>query len=380
MPAQRIYRALEGGGVRGIAHIGAAAVLDALPDHYDTIANVGTSAGSDAAALLSAGISAEAAKKATLEFPFARVIGGIDSLPVVGPAVEGEHLIHDGGLHDGRRLEAAVAETLGTHAGVRTFGDIEARVAAGVPNASKLFITAHDVSRGAVVFPDAYADIYGIKNPNSQSLAFAARASSSIPGFFTPAPIVDAHGLTTYLADGGIDAILPYDTARQLVAERDPGARVINFALGEPAAPANLNAHSPFFGIEYFMQMVRSISSGRRDQLMGDPAVRKDTVMIDTGGVSSTEFNLTANQQLFLYNSGVASALEFVVRDLGQSLTSADRMRLDALAISAQRDITSLVADAVRNRGAVKATEVASLNRRLGAVTTALTRPEAALN
>ncbi len=360
MAPQKIYRALEGGGVRGIAHIGAAAVFDTLPDHYNTIANVGTSAGSEAGALLSAGLSPEAAKAAIDNFPFSSAIeSGLETVPLIGTAIEGERLIRAGGLHDGSRLQAAVEKTLQTHAGISSFGDLNRLLAAGKPGAAKLYIVAHDVANGQVVFPDAYSSVYGIHNPAEQSIAFAARASSSIPGFFAPAQLRDAKGQVWDIADGGVDALLPYDVAQQLATEHDPGARVINFALGDPGQASPIGHGSPVAGVEYIAKLVRSVATARRDALLRDKDVRSDSVIIDTDGIKTTDFNLSKAQQTYLYNSGIVSAMEFVTRDLGTAITRDEAVKLSVLATAARSEITSISAP----------------GRGVGGVTEAMTNP-----
>jgi NTE family protein len=137
--------ALGGGSIRGVAHVG---VLKALEKHGIKPAYLtGNSAGAIVAALYASGLSIEEVEQIALK---------LDWLHLVFPTKSGL------GLFSGKRLEDILKKNLP----VETFG--ESRI--------PLKIVAADLLSGKE---------YVFEKPN-ESIAFAVRASSAIPGIFAP--------------------------------------------------------------------------------------------------------------------------------------------------------------------------------------------------
>jgi NTE family protein len=115
---------LEGGGVKGIALVGAVTALADAGYAFPRVA--GSSAGAVVAALTAALQAAgEPLDRLTelvgsVDYRRLRDPGGLGRLPVVGRALA--LLVHDG-LYEGRYLEQFLSGVLG-ELGVRTFGDL----------------------------------------------------------------------------------------------------------------------------------------------------------------------------------------------------------------------------------------------------------------
>lgn len=172
-PRQRIGLALGGGAARGIAHIGVLEVLEEEKIPIDCIA--GTSAGAIAGGLYAAGMSTAEMREAVIHLNWLEIASL--SLPVMG-------------LLNFDRAASWIDELLKERA--RTFEELSMPFAA----------VAADIVRGEPV-----AIIRG-------KLSAALRASSSVPGIFTPTRLGER-----LLVDGGTLNNLPVSVARRLGAD-----------------------------------------------------------------------------------------------------------------------------------------------------------------
>lgn len=172
-PRQRIGLALGGGAARGIAHIGVLEVLEEEKIPIDCIA--GTSAGAIAGGLYAAGMSTAEMREAVTHLNWLEIASL--SLPVMG-------------LLNFDRAASWIDDLLKERA--RTFEELSMPFAA----------VAADIVRGEPV-----AIIRG-------KLSAALRASSSVPGIFTPTRLGER-----LLVDGGTLNNLPVSVARRLGAD-----------------------------------------------------------------------------------------------------------------------------------------------------------------
>jgi NTE family protein len=169
----RLALALSGGAARGFAHVG---VLRAFERHRISIDMIaGTSAGAVVGGGYAAGIS-------------------VDELAAFGRSLRwrslGRLTISRGGLQSNQPMEMLVREKFP----ITRFEDLRIPFAA----------IATDLHSGAEVVMKGQGDV-----------AFAIRASCSIPGIYVPA--IDEHG--RQLVDGGLVAIVPVAAARSLGAD-----------------------------------------------------------------------------------------------------------------------------------------------------------------
>lgn len=187
----------EGGGVRGIAHVGAAWEFERAGFSFGCLA--GSSAGAIAAALLAAGYSAGELKQELETLDYER-LKGRDFLDRFGALGKLCSILFHFGIYDTDYLEQWVGELL-SRRGVRDFNDIK--------NKGRILkITASDLTAGhLLILPDDLAEL-GI-DPGSFSVASAVRMSTGIPIFFEPMRLRDGEGKVHLIVDGGLISNFP---------------------------------------------------------------------------------------------------------------------------------------------------------------------------
>lgn len=185
----------EGGGVRGIAHIGGAQAIEENGYRWNRLA--GTSAGSIIATLLACGYSSSEIKEVMESLDYKRFMKGswIDKVPLIG---KGLNLFLNEGLYDNSYEEEWLDDLL-KQKGIRNFDDIEE---------DKLKIIISDISNGRMVtIPD---DLVRYGESSKFSIAKAVRMSSTIPFFFRPVKWKVKNQKTFYyIVDGGILSNFP---------------------------------------------------------------------------------------------------------------------------------------------------------------------------
>ncbi len=190
-----------GGGVRGIAHVGALEVAESLGYRWQHVA--GTSAGAIIASLVAAGYTAQELRTIMDEIDYSRFASNpqYDLLHLT----EMSNVFTRGGLHDASYIETFVHEKLEAK-GVHTFGDL---LLQGQENQPDLFqryrltVIVSDITQGRIVRLPQDAHLYGL-DPNALNVARAVRMSASIPFFFIPLQLADANGNRSCIVDGGL--------------------------------------------------------------------------------------------------------------------------------------------------------------------------------
>src|SRR6266581_6809320 len=203
-----IYHAnavLEGGGVRGIGHVGALTVAEHYGYKWDHVA--GTSAGAMVAAMLAVGYSAKEMYKIMSEVDFSRFAdeGKLDLLHVTDVF----NFLTHGGLHPGTYLEEFVAALLRAK-GIETFGQLVDQEHKDNPRLRyRLTVIASDITTGQMLRLPYDAELFGI-NPDKLGIARAVRMSASLPFFYVPINLSRAQdGATSRIVDGGLLSNFP---------------------------------------------------------------------------------------------------------------------------------------------------------------------------
>jgi NTE family protein len=162
----------EGGGVKGIAFVGAIQETERRGFSFNQIA--GTSAGSITASLLAAGYSGEELEELMDELSFLHFlnINWVGKIPIIGKVIN--VLVKDG-IYNGRKIEEWIEDKLQMK-GIKTFGDLPE---------GKLKIIASDLTNGRILIIPDDLHRYNIEW-KTFSVAKAVRMSSSIPYFFQP--------------------------------------------------------------------------------------------------------------------------------------------------------------------------------------------------
>jgi NTE family protein len=304
---------LEGGGVLGIAHVGAVSVLEAHGYRFPRLA--GTSAGAIVATLLAAGMSGEDIRRLLEDV---RLPGFLDRglagrVPLIGPALE---LALDDGVYEGDVVRKWLGDRLAER-GVETFADLRIDDPQVEPGRRyRLVVVVADVSAGELIrLPWDYADRYGL-DPDTQLVADAVRASISIPFFFEPARLRHADGATSVLVDGGVLSNFPIGTFDRTDAlpPRWPtfGVKLI------PHLPADATKLLPFTGLirhgplRLLEQVIATTTVGHDQTELAKPCVAARTMQVDTDSIDPLDFDISTADRRLLVENGRAAAEGFV--------------------------------------------------------------------
>ncbi|MEW8977272.1 MAG: patatin-like phospholipase family protein [Symbiobacterium sp.] len=283
--AQAVF---QGGGVKGIALVGALAVAEELGWRWRAVA--GTSAGALVAALVAAGYRAEALRQVVDELDLRR-FGDTSGWKVANL------LLHEG-IFKGEALLDQVDHLLAERLGRRraTFRDL--------PVACQ--IVATDLThRRMLVFPhDLARPPYGLDDPYDFPVADAVRASTAIPFFFQPYRMELPNGVKATLVDGGLLSNFPVRLFRPMAGP----AHLPTFGFGlRGGDDAVQPTDTP---LELVQAMVNTILSARDlSDLENQWYVR--TISIDTSPYRTTQFDIDAEGKAELYARGRAAAEAF---------------------------------------------------------------------
>ena len=311
-PTERgINLVCEGGGIRGIALVGALGVLEERgfrPRHV-----AGTSAGAIVSTLVAAGYSGAELRDVTLAFDFARLMDKdwLDRIPVIGPGIS---LLRDQGVYEGEAVLAALRALLEPK-GVRTFADLADPDHRGDPLLGyRAQVVVSDLTdRRLLVLPKDAAAL-GL-DPDELEVALAVRASMSIPVLFEPVRITNPRtGRVHLLVDGGMLSNFPiwlFD--RDRAAGRPTlGLKLLDPAPGVAAGAGRRSLRAEVAGAVAFARSLADTVLEARDQLSLEAAPYARTIGVPTLGIGPTEFALPRDRALALYAAGRDAAERFL--------------------------------------------------------------------
>jgi NTE family protein len=305
---------LEGGGVKGIALVGALSVLAEEGYRFGKVA--GTSAGSIVGALLAADIPVDRLREmvATLEY------GKFQDPPLLGrlglPGMLVQVALHKG-LCRGDYLRGWLREQL-AEADVETFKQLrlddpgaDPALAGDADRDYRFVAMASDISNGRLArLPWDYRPRYGL-DPDETPVVDAVRASMAIPYFFLPSRCQDVQaGKAAWLVDGGMLSNFPvavFDRTDATVPRWPTfGIKLSN----RPQANGHLNEVR---GVISLSTAMLSTMTGFYDRMhVDDPQVTDRTIFVDTLGVRATDFHLDHDTAMRLYESGRGAAEKFL--------------------------------------------------------------------
>jgi NTE family protein len=298
---------LEGGGVRGIGHVGALCVAE--EQGYQWVNVAGTSAGAFVAAMLAAGYSAQEMyiiMRDEVDFSRFAQDRGLDGLV----PVEALHLFRQGGIHTGSYIEAFMREKMKAK-GVTTFGDLVIRKDEPKDSNSRyrLTVIASDISSGQMLRLPQDMHQYGL-DADKVDIALAVRMSASIPFFFIPVAQKHNDGRNCLIVDGGLLSNFPvylFDVPGQ---PRHPtfGLRLVD-SLPTASCPWPFNQTDNILQITHALLQTMMTA---HDRLYMDDHTYVRTIAIPVNGISGTKFNLTRQEAETLYQNGRAAAQDFL--------------------------------------------------------------------
>ncbi len=312
---RRVDLVCEGGGVKGIALVGALSVLEERGFQPQNVA--GTSAGAIVATLLAAGYTTAELRGIIEGLDFARLkdTAWEDRIPLGGQALS---ILKDLGIYEGGFFLGLMRELLAAK-GVRTFGDlVHPRYADQPRYRYKVRVIASDITGRALLVLPQDATRLGLANPDDFEVALAVRMSMSIPIFFEPVRFRHLPGGREHLiVDGAVLSNFPvwlfdsegppeWPTFGLRLVEPDPKTPV-SARLSPPAPPrSGIGAV-----VDYLQGLIETMMEANdRQYLTRDVAAR--TIAIPTLGVRSTEFELTRERAAALYEAGRLAAERFL--------------------------------------------------------------------
>jgi NTE family protein len=305
----------EGGGVKGIGLVGALSVLQEQGWKPGNIA--GTSAGAITAAALAAGYSSDELKEIILDIDFARFQdkGWEDKLPIFEKSLS---VLLDLGLYEGDYFLEFMRDLLAKK-NVHTFADLVDPEYADDPRfRSRLQVIASDVTKRELLILPRDAGTLGI-DPDELEVAMAVRMSMSIPIFFEPVRWENPKtGEDHLIVDGGMLSNFPvwlfdcddgedpeWPTFGLLLVEKP------TVPLAASLPPVKAETRGPKAVVEYVKAMAHTMMQAH-DRLYVDQATYARTIPIPTMGVGTTEFDLSRERALGLYDSGRKASDKFL--------------------------------------------------------------------
>ena len=339
---------LSGGGVKGIAYIGALKALDLEGWNFSNIA--GVSAGAMVGSILASGYSPHSLMDVLNKFNFAKIKGNdiVRRIPIIleyidflqnqrvlneenkeffllmerlkkGCESEFDELnFHDmrcgvvkkiikfcnkGYLFDGDYLEEWMYKVL-IQKGIRTFGDLRGGISDRVnPRGYKMRMTSVDATRGKIVVLPDDMEFYGI-HPDDFEVAKAVRMSTSVPFVFKPVEIKgtgDDGEKNYYFVDGGVFDNFPF----WLIDNEN-----------KPTIGIKIEGKSFLKGLNP-VKILKNIISNLYN--IGTPKKvsfdSKNIISIDVSNISFLDFDLDENEKNYLIESGYKSVKNFFKKD-----------------------------------------------------------------
>jgi NTE family protein len=304
----------EGGGVKGIGLAGAYSMLEERGFEPKNVA--GTSAGAITAALIAAGYRAEELKEIIVSLNFRQFEdkGWEDRIPLFDKSAS---LLLDQGLYEGKRFYEWMKELLEAK-GIRTFRDLVIKDETDPKYRSRLQVIASDVTGRRLLVLPSDAGKLGLE-PDDLEVAHAVRMSMSIPIFFEPVRIKNDKTKTDHIiVDGGMLSNFPvwlfdcepgeepeWPTFGLLLVEPDP-KKPISQRLEKDDRDRGVSAL-----IDYVKAMAQTMMEAH-DRLYIEKEQFARTIPIPTLGVGTTEFDITPERALALYESGRSATAKFL--------------------------------------------------------------------
>mgnify|MGYP005834716965 CR=1 FL=1 len=314
---QKADAVFEGGGVKGIALIGALRAFEEAGFQWQNLA--GTSAGAITAALAAVGYTAvelKAVMDTRVDFRRFMDPAGIGRLPYVGPWLS---MLFTRGMYQGDYFLKLMRQLISEKAGKDnvTFRDLIVPKEPGDSDEDyerkykyRLKVVVSDISGNQMLVLPQDVALLGV-DPDDLDVALAVRMSMSIPFFFKPVIFGEGdhkHG-RHWLVDGGMLSNFPiwlFDSP----AGQIPAWPTIGFLLWEPGSEKS--RYERIRGlISMTAAMVRTMTSAHDRKALGQADLSR-IVKIPTGKYTTTDFGLDQDDRDWLFESGYRAAGTFL--------------------------------------------------------------------
>jgi NTE family protein len=307
---KRVDLVFEGGGVKGIGLVGA--VSELIAQGFRPMNLAGTSAGAIAAALIAAGYPPAELKELILDLDYRQFEDRSweDRLPVVEKTAS---LLLDQGIYEGDAFLRWITDRL-AEKNVAVFGDLVLEEFASDERfRHRLSVIASDVTGRRLLILPRDARTLGI-DPERLSVGFAVRMSMSIPIFFEPVRLMNPEtGVEHVIVDGGMLSNYPvwlFDSS----GEPDWPTFGLLLVEPKPSTPLGERLSRPE-GAHALIDYVKSLAQTMmeaHDRLYVEKSNFARTIAIPTLGVRTTEFDLSRERALALFESGRSAAQRFL--------------------------------------------------------------------
>lgn len=314
---------LEGGGVKGVALVGAVSGLVDAGYGFHRIA--GTSAGAIVASVIAAmsaygepltrlpdvlktldlSALADRGNPGSLLGPLARFHAG-------ATIADALNVVVDSAAFRGDRLEWWLDGILKEFR-VSTFGDLildDPEADTGSSGRYRLVVMASDLTRKRLArLPWDYS-IYRLP-PDEQPVARAVRASAASPFVFRPVDLPCPRGTAT-LVDGGLLSNYPIDVfdRHDDSPSRWPTLGIRLDALGIDRQPERLK---PVEGtVDLGIAVIETAIEGNQAEHLMSERNRERSIRVPSDGIGSFDFNLTEAQRTALFENGYAAAKDYL--------------------------------------------------------------------
>ena len=306
---RRVDLVLEGGGVKGIALVGALSVLEERGYQFARIA--GTSAGAIVGSLAAAQMPPAKMAEIMETLDYSRFQDG-RGLARLGRPGQVLALAINNGIYRGDYLRSWLGEKL-ADCGVTSFADLRCNdPASSLPPERdyRLVVMASDVTQGGLRrLPWDYPR-YGC-TPDDVPVVDAVRASMSIPFFYRPVKLRDERtGEWCWMVDGGMLSNFPVECFDRR-DDRAPRWPTFGIKLSDRPSPT-----APAFRVRGVLSMTRAMvgtMTSFHDRLhLDDESVVARTMFVDTQGVRATDFDIGRADQQRLFDNGRHAAEKFL--------------------------------------------------------------------
>ncbi len=286
----------KGGGVKGIAYVGALKAFENANVISQITGFAGTSAGAITASLAACRISSDALNTflGTTNYNNFKDKGGIFNFL--------NDLTNHFGVYEGDYFLDDWYKTFLSQQGVDpeiTFAGVTAKFGTNL----KVFST--DLNTQAI-------QEFSTKQTPDVQIAMAVRASMSIPMFFRAWQFPDSQPNDHIFGDGGVMYNYPIDAfdADETAANQTLGFYLTNLKV-TTNTPNNLT-----FGITHLETYIKSLFEslmGSQDLMIKESGYEEErTIQINDLGIAATDFGITQAQAQQLYNSGLNATQAFL--------------------------------------------------------------------
>lgn len=312
---KRINAVFEGGGVRGIGHVGAACVFE--KKGYEFVNLAGSSAGAIVASLLAAGYKCDEIRREMdkVNYKNFRQESLLDKFGTIGKAAS---IFCHYGIYRADYFEEWLNDLLRQKNKV-TFGDIkdENQPCGEVPY--RLQITASDLTdKRLLILPNDLKDF--CIDPDTFPIAKAVRMSMSIPIFYEPYRLMDCNGKEHYIVDGGLLSNYPiwlFDKTKAY-----PPCSTVGFKFVDSTKDNKAQIKDTKMNImEYILALVSTgLNAKDKQYISASKGDYQRTVTIPTTvqikgqekNIGATDFGITEAESDALFNNGANAARHFL--------------------------------------------------------------------